>query len=159
METLHPEGRESPFVVKDNASIAAVMSLYDEDFQYASCPVGGCGEEILFSELESHMEMHGAEDGTDEESENTVKKGQEGEKAPVTFDTKLAYALRNLGESDPSSETAARDLQADTKAAWKGLLKMPETPAKFKGSAVASETTKSSRRRLGVSFSSLTGFS
>jgi hypothetical protein len=75
METQHPEGGESPFLVNDDASIAAVMSLYDDEVKYASCPVEGCGEAILLTELDSHIEMHGAEgEDTDLESEPSSKR-------------------------------------------------------------------------------------
>lgn len=152
METLHPEGGESPFLVKDDASIAAVMSLCEDDIQYASCPIESCGEAIPFSELDSHMEMHSAEEGTDEDEEHTSKDVNGEEKPGTTFDTKLAYALRNLNDDESSTETEVADPQADTKAAWKNLLKMPDATLKIKGKIIDSTPVKGSRRRLGVSF-------
>ena len=77
METKHPEGGHSPFVADDDASIAAVMSLYDGGAKYASCPVQGCGETIAFMELDSHIEMHGAErEETDSEPEPSSKRAK-----------------------------------------------------------------------------------
>lgn len=86
METLHPEGGESPFVVKEDASMAAIISLYDEDVEYASCPVDGCGEAILFTELDSHIEMHDAEEeDTGQETEPTSKRLKVNEGARGAF--------------------------------------------------------------------------
>jgi len=154
METLHPEGGESPFIVKDDASVAAVLSLEGEDdIQYVSCPVEGCGEALLLTEFDSHIEMHGAEEqDTDEESGPTSKETGIEPGVEDAFDTKLSYALRNLGDDEISSpDSPSSDRQATAKAAWKGLLKMPETSLQ----SVTLSISKSSRRRLGVSFSSL----
>lgn len=61
--------------MKDDASIAAVMSLFEDEVKYASCPVEGCGEAILLTELDNHIEMHGAEgEDTDSESEPSSKR-------------------------------------------------------------------------------------
>src|ERR1700710_2837414 len=140
METLHSEGGESPFVVKDDATITAVMALYDEDAHYPGSPVENCGEAILLTELDSHIEMHGAEgEDTDQEFEPTYKEAKIGEGIKDTFDTNLAYALRNLDQGEQSSSTSplshrqASDPQAGTKAAWKKILKMPDTSFKAKG--------------------------
>jgi hypothetical protein len=169
METLHPEGGESPFIVKDDdASIAAVLSMADEDVQYASCPVEGCGEAILFTELDSHIEMHEAEEqgqdtsDTEDESEPEPKKPKMKGETQQSFDTQLSYALRNLDDSEKSSsESPPSDRQAKAKAAWKDLLKMPEPASSSKSKIGASSTaaTKSPRRRLGVSLSSLLEYS
>lgn len=149
METEHPEDGQSPFVVKDDASIAALMSLDDEkDTQYASCPVEGCGEALLFTELESHIEMHGEEHDTgDELSTHSSKRLKLQPEIEAAFDTKLSYALRNLDDVDERApyESAPSDRQAVAKATWKGLLKMPDSSSK------SSSTTKSNRRRLGAS--------
>ena len=147
METEHPEGGESPFVVKDDASIAAVLSLNDdEEVQYASCPVDGCGEAILLTELDSHIEMHTAEEqDTDHEFGESASRGSNLEDMiKASFDTKLSHALRNLNDDErsiPVSHTS--DRQATAKAVWKSLLRMPDTGSK-------AFTTKGTRRRLGV---------
>jgi len=60
LETLHAEG-QSPFVAKDSASVVAMVN--QDDVNYADCPIDGCGEMVLFDELDSHIEMHGEEDG------------------------------------------------------------------------------------------------
>lgn len=165
VETQHPEGGQSPFVVKDDdASIAAMISMADEDVRYASCPVEGCGEKIRFTELDSHIEMHEAEEQGQEdsdiesESEPEPKKPKLGEGIQQAFGTKLSYALRNLDDSEKSSpEPPPSDRQAKAKPQWKDILKMPETASSSKSKAGASSTaaTKSPRRRLGVSLSSV----
>jgi hypothetical protein len=165
METLHPEGGQSPFIVKDDdASIAAMISLADEDVQYASCPVEGCGEAVLFTELDSHIEMHGNEQGQDSETEDDdepepKKPKLKEEDIQKEFGTKLSYALRNLDDSEKSSsESPPSDRQTKAKAQWKDLLKMPEPASSSNSKAVVSSTAATKgppRRRLGVSLSSL----
>jgi hypothetical protein len=165
METLHPEGGDSPFIVKDDdASIAAMISLAGEEAQYASCPVEGCGEAILFTELESHVEMHGNEqeqDGSETEDEDDAepahKKAKLKEEIQDAFGTKLSHALRNLDDEEKSSsESPPSDRQTKAKEQWRGLLKMPEQASSSKAKAGTSSTaTKSTGRRLGVSLSSL----
>lgn len=165
METDHPENGQSPFVAKDDdASIAAIMSLADEDVKYAACPVDGCGEAILFTELDSHIEMHGAEEqGQDEsetESENEPqpKKPKLKEGIQQEFSTKLSHALRNLDDSEKSSsESPPSDRQAKAKSQWRDILKMPErsSNSKSKASSSSAVATNSPRRRLGVSLSSV----
>jgi hypothetical protein len=75
-----------------------------------------------------------------------------------TFDTKLAYALRNLDDGEQSisesssSNKQVSDSQASTKTAWKNLLKMPEPSLKPGKSPTTSAGKKvQQRRRLGVS--------
>jgi len=151
METLHAEG-ESPFVVRDDASIAAVLaSEYDENSdepEYSSCPVEGCGEQLLFAEFDSHLELHAAEQDSADGCDHVSKKLKLEPEMEATFDTKLSHALRNIGDDDDVSESPSAERQATAKAAWKGLLKMPETSSK-KAVAVASKSVK---RRLGVSY-------
>jgi len=152
METKHPEGGDSPFTAKDNASVAAVLSEGDEDEDpgFASCPMDGCGEVILFTELDSHIEMHGVEDQDVDQGFMPISREQQiAEVAHASFDTKLSHGLRNLKDRGTFSEGSSSDRQASAKAAWKGILKMPDTSAK----PPVSSTTKGSRRRLGVSIS------
>jgi hypothetical protein len=153
METQHPEGGESPFIVKDDASIAAVLSLNAEDdgsVQYASCPVDGCGEAILITELDSHIEMHGEEEDqdTDQEIISGSREPEVKDGVKASFDTKLSHPLRNLDDRGKASSSGSpsEDPQASARAAWKNLLKMPEPTSK----PVSAPTVKGARRRLGV---------
>lgn len=152
METVHPEDGESPFVAKDDASIAALVALDDEpDDRYANCPVEGCGEALLLTELQSHIEMHEEEqDSGDDQSSRSSKRVKLEPEIEAAFDTKLSHALRNLEDVNErtSSETPSSDRHAAMKATWKGILKMPDAPSKPEKAATAS---KSTRRRLGVS--------
>jgi uncharacterized lipoprotein len=146
METVHPEDGESPFIVKDDASIAALMACDNDDRteQYVNCPVEGCGEALLLTELESHIEMHEEEQDTRDDASNRASKKVKME--PPTqeaFDTKLSSALRNLDDGD---EHIASDRQSTAKATWKSLLKMPDVSSKH-----SSPPSKTARRRLGVS--------
>jgi hypothetical protein len=152
METVHPEDGESPFVVKDDASIAALIAFDDEaNDQYASCPVEGCGEALLLTELQNHIEMHEEEqDSGDDVSTGSSKKLKLEPEIEAAFDTKLSHALRNLEDVNerPASQSPSSDRQAAAKAAWKGLLKMPDSSSK---AAQAASALKNPRRRLGVS--------
>ncbi|TVY49498.1 Zinc finger with UFM1-specific peptidase domain protein [Lachnellula occidentalis] len=146
METLHAEG-DSPFIVKDDASIAAILaSEYDEP-EYSPCPVEGCGEQLLFAEFDSHLELHAAEQDAGDGCDHVSKKLRLEPEIEATFDTKLSHALRNIGGDEDVSESPSPERQATAKAAWKGLLKMPETSSK---KSVA-DAPKNVRRRLGKS--------
>ena len=142
--------------------MAAIMSLADEDVQYASCPVEGCGEAILFTELDSHIEMHASEKQGQERSETESEEEPES-KEPIlkdevkqAFGTKLSHALRNLDDSGESSQRPPSDRQVKAKAAWKGLLKMPESASNSKlGASSSAKASESPKRRLGVSLSVL----
>jgi hypothetical protein len=151
METVHPEDGESPFIVKDDASIAALIAFDEPDTQYANCPVEGCGEALLLTELQSHIEMHEEEQDTgDDDSTRSSKRLKLEPEIEAAFDTKLSHALRNLEDVNerPPPESQSLDRQAATKAAWKGLLKMPDSSSK---SAQTGSASKTARRRLGVS--------
>lgn len=111
METLHPENGESPFVAQDDASMVALADLRDErGDEYVDCPVAGCGEVLMLTELESHVEMHEEEQGsTGDESSDRSKRLKLDPGSDAGFDTKLSYAMRNLDEIDePQSENGSR---------------------------------------------------
>lgn len=127
METLHAEG-ESPFVVRDDASVAAVISTMsdsdynkdDENIQYANCPVDGCGEVLLLTEFDSHVRLHDVEDSDAELNlEDTPHKSQ-GAARDSGFGTKLSNALQHLdgGEEEtqsisPQSNSNGSSVQRD----------------------------------------------
>lgn len=155
METQHPEGGESPFIVKDDASVTALLDLDNsQDEDYVCCPVEGCGEALLLTELESHIEMH-EEEQDSPESDDALRSSKRVKLTPEigeTFDTKLSYALRNLSDDEGYEERAERrvpeehssDRHAKSKAAWGSLLKMP------KSSSQPATKANTARRRLGV---------
>jgi hypothetical protein len=152
MEKMHPEDGESPFVAKDDASIAALISFDDEpDGRYANCTMEGCGEALPLTELQSHIEMHQEEqDSGDDQSSRSSKQLKLEPEIEAAFDTKLSHALRNLEDVNerPLSEIPSSDRHATTKATWKGILKMSDSSSKPAPTASAS---KSTRRHLGVS--------
>lgn len=151
MESQHAEGGDSPFVVKDDASIAALVDLdSSNDEDYIHCPVEGCGEDLLLAELESHIEMHEEEQDTGDSEVQSSRSSKRLKLEPEiadSFDIKLSHALRNLDDADdrPVSGVPSPDRHASAKAAWKKVLKMPEASSK------ATLTSKApTRRRLGV---------
>lgn len=153
VETKHPEGGESPFIVKDDASVAAVVSLNgdgDDDVEFASCPHDGCGEEILLTELESHIEMHRAEEqDIDQDSVSTSGNPEMEEAVNASFNTELSRGLRNLNGRGSSKEMPLSDQQAGVKAGWDSFLKMLGISVKLRYAS----PTKDTRRRLGVHIS------
>ncbi|KAG0648301.1 Zinc finger-containing ubiquitin peptidase 1 [Hyphodiscus hymeniophilus] len=165
METYHTEDGPSPFAVKgDDASLAAIMSLPGEENTYAACPIEGCGEAILLTELDSHIEMHGTEAQGNQELPNDSEIESEDEpqskktklkEVQASFGTKLSHALRNLEDSEKSSSgSSPSDRQAKAKSQWKDLLKMPEPLSTSKPNGPsnnAATKNPSMKRRLGKS--------
>ncbi|KAH8821704.1 peptidase family C78-domain-containing protein [Xylogone sp. PMI_703] len=147
METLHPDG-ESPFVARDDyetdPAILASELEGDEDIKYASCPVQGCGENILLTELDSHIDMHAAEDpqADDDISINQEASETPGSKPP--FDATPSQTPRDFDEKK-SQEKRHVDPQAFAKASWRNILKMPERG----GKSAPVPHKHSSRKRLG----------
>ena len=147
METLHAEGY-SPFMVNDEASIAAVMALSQRDSsEYVNCQVDGCGEAILLTELDDHMEMHGAE-GDDARLETVINSERSSLKRrrSESFDTEIPSVRRDL-DQHVEGPSASSDRQTVAKAAWKGILNMPDQGPKSSIATMAGNA----RRRLGVS--------
>lgn len=151
VESQHAEGGRSPFIVKDDASVAALVDLdASNDVEYVHCPVEGCGEDLLLAELESHIEMHEEEQETEDsetQSSRSPKRLKLEPQIVETFDIKLTHALRNLADADdrPVSAVPSPDRHSIAKAAWKKVLKIPESSSK-----VSSTSRAPTRRRLGV---------
>ncbi|KAL3425624.1 peptidase family C78 [Phlyctema vagabunda] len=162
LETLHSEG-ESPFIVKDDATVGAAMSNLsgpdrenDDDVQYASCPVEGCGETLLLTDFDGHVQLHDLED-PDAEVElaptavataaGASGSLSEDDARGVAFGTKLSVALRNLDDHEPpSSSSAHSEQQEKAKAAWREMMSMPTSS---KANLPASSSSKTARRKLG----------
>lgn len=106
METIHPEG-DSPFIVKDDEDKTSDIG-YGATFQASSlqnnfveCNVDGCGEGILIAELGAHLDLHAAQDLSEQF-------GREGSGHLSSSQT---------DQIDQGEPTAA--------AAWARMLKMP----------------------------------
>ncbi len=152
VESQHPEGGESPFIIKEDASIEALVDLNSSnDGEYIHCPIEGCGEDLLPAELESHIEMHKEEQDTGDSEVQSSRSSKRLKIEPHiadSFDIKLSHALRNLDDGDDRhvSDVPSLDRHATSKAAWKKVLKMPDATSR------ATSTSKApTRRRLGVS--------
>lgn len=143
METQHPEDGESPFLVRD-----------DTDTDFATCPIDGCGEIILLTELDSHLEMHDME-GIDEGQE-VASTAMESGKGSSSFNSKRSGDLRNIDAKGSSSGTDSSGRQASAKAAWKEVFKFPEVAPKSASSPKGK--SKSLYRRLGVNIPGSTTF-
>jgi hypothetical protein len=113
----------------------AVERQYIEDDDFVYCPVDGCGEALLLTELEAHVEMHEEEQGDQSPDSDDVLISEDdfdyrgsvpGSKA--SFDTKLSYALRNLEDVDvqvhEKNERSGR--KQASKNEWGQILKIPE---------------------------------
>ncbi|KAG4034044.1 hypothetical protein MFRU_003g00220 [Monilinia fructicola] len=151
METLHAEG-ESPFVAKDSASVIAMVD--PDDIDYADCPVDGCGEMVLFSELDSHIEMHGEEDGDMELNIPISQNSRKGDASDVgkdaSFGTKLSHALRNIDdEHDYEVQGNESSTPHVATKAWKDILKMPDISLKSQPKAPVKGPRQLGKAELG----------
>ncbi|KAK0651970.1 peptidase family C78-domain-containing protein [Cercophora newfieldiana] len=138
MESLHPEGEDSPFVVKDDD--ATDRSKADEDLPYAECPVEGCGELLPFDTMDYHIELHAAEAGADLDGEA----GQSPSRDPHTGGSSSSGPSR--AHRDAERQRRAESSQAKAISAWKRLLRMPES-----SSASSSSHSKHHHRKDGKS--------
>ncbi|KIM94993.1 hypothetical protein OIDMADRAFT_134716 [Oidiodendron maius Zn] len=153
MEEQHPEGGQSPFIVKDDSSVAAVISMGgvgDNDPDFTSCPINGCGEIILFTELDNHIEMHDMEgqDG-DQETTTTPREYEMNNVVRGSFDTTLSYELRNLPVQSSPLENASSERKESAKETWKAPMKMPERSTR--PASAPNGQTSGTHRRLGKS--------
>lgn len=152
MESLHPEG-DSPFV-RDVEVDTLYTSTKGEDFgdeDYIECPMDGCGEAVLLTDLESHIEMHRAEDSDAEaaffeDGIETKRVNPNNSSSNSNFQTELPEAIRNLDDARSSENETSENRQAVAKAGWREILNMPST---LRHSRPQSGSTP--RKRLGVS--------
>ncbi|KAG9247883.1 peptidase family C78-domain-containing protein [Calycina marina] len=152
LEMFHPEGGDPSFVVKDDASIAAVLSIQD-DMQYVSCPAEGCSEVIPLKALDSHINMHGAEypsekEGNDEDARPRSKRKRT-DSPGGTFGKRLSQAFECLDDGERVKYEESDDQHAGQKAVWKNILNMRSPNAQTKNGAKTVMTPKESQRRLG----------
>ncbi|KAK0626678.1 peptidase family C78-domain-containing protein [Immersiella caudata] len=119
MESLHPEGEDSPFTVKGDDGTVGTRA--DEDLPYAECPVEGCGELLPFDAMDYHIELHAAEAGADLDGEA----GQSPIRDPHTSGSSSSGPSR--AHRDAERQRRAESSQAKAISAWKRLLRMPES--------------------------------
>ena len=125
----------------------------EDGLKFADCPRESCGEIILLTELENHLSLHDIEDKEDEDNEsqdpNRSKRGRTADSEPeVSFNTRLAPALRNLGGHGHLNLSSSPDRQVSAKVRWRERLNMSGSWHERR----ASPEPKKSHRRLGVSF-------
>ena len=157
IQTHHPEDGDlepSPFVVREEITLPLGREDDDAGEDYIYCPVHRCGEALLLTELESHVDMHEQERDSEQESseEGSSRSGKrlklnpefENSERDESFDTKLSYALRNLDDVDGKEEAVAKETEVkNSKSAWGQVLKMP--------ASIAGVSPKRGMKRLGVS--------
>jgi hypothetical protein len=126
---------------------------------YADCPIDGCGEAILLTELDCHLDMHtrGRDvsddfnvDGSDSPQSDNFhvlnESNPHDSQGDASFHTtQLSSSLGNIPQMLPGPSTPL-DQQETAKRIWRGLLKMPSSS---KGSNEPSSST-ASPVRLGV---------
>lgn len=138
VETYHSDG-DSPFIVNDATSAASD----DDDAHYAQCPVEGCGEALLLTELDSHIDMHATIDQAETNSTNDLWE---------TKDTKSRGEFpksksQNSGSGNATKSKREPAAQQNSVSSWKLLLKKGNHQAKSE----AGSSGKTPRRKLGVS--------
>ena len=113
VETQHSEGEPSPFEVHDEGGVDAPAAD-----AYVECPEPDCGESVVLSELELHLDMHLAERLTaGEEAGAGRKRSRAAAPGQLQLTASIPRALRNLdGPSD------------DPRAGWRALFTRPEAP-------------------------------
>ena len=156
--TEHPEDGEDAFSTSAVTGSPSMKGdgLGDDGDNWMCCPVDGCGEVVLLTELESHVEMHEEEldggTGGEDDEEGTSRNGKrvkldpEVEERGATFDTKLSYALRNLDDVDAKErEHVSPNGKGNhsAKTSWREILNMP--------ASIAGGSSGKSKKRLGVS--------
>lgn len=158
METLHAEG-DSPFVSRgeDNASAGNKGS---DDPPYAECPVDGCGELLLFDEMDYHIELHAGEAETDAEFSQIQSNC-----AQASGSSSSPSRSYRETERHRRTDKSVSNSQTKTISTWKRFLRMPASSSSSASSAVSSRHRKSPKattvpadhataKRLGVSLES-----
>lgn len=151
--TLHLEqvhfADESPFVVRDGAATPVISNYIhvgssiatappgDSEMGYIACPEEGCGEEVLWAELQEHIDLHLAEKLTLEEALNMHSFS---EHYPL-----LSEHVR-LGESGTHPLSASQGNQKAKGSAEVGIHRGALTP----GSASQARSSKLQQSRARV---------
>lgn len=171
MEIQHPEDNNiSPFTVQDENSSNGVNDALrlsnnldeDENEDYVLCPRQGCGEHILFKDLDTHVEMH-EQEGDFTASFSSNQEGEDNQvalrenlsggkrlrndvenddrhddvRSKTNFGTKLSHALRNLEDVDIAvherEERGGRTAQKNGQSAKSAWGKILKMPETSKG--------------------------
>ncbi|KAI9677566.1 MAG: hypothetical protein M1817_006520 [Caeruleum heppii] len=164
VETLHAEG-ESPFVVREGSGEAASVSGVSRPLSFTAaasprapseafveCPEHDCGEAILLTDLDTHLDMHLAENLSVAElgqvdvwsPEDTKMNNSQHE---PYFSAHLSPALRNLPHDSLDSPADAANLVIADGFRYEGdrsPAAEPSTPAN------ASKTLTFQPKRLGT---------
>lgn len=134
---------------------------------YVECPIDGCGEAIMATELDSHLDMH---ENADECSEDDDAKhgaetskyfdldGSDEQSSSRSLSRPGVHPSEEVGpvypsyrqQGGPSPRSSFEIRQERTKAAWKTVLKMPKAIKSAKSPA-SNGSSGSSPKRLGVS--------
>jgi hypothetical protein len=170
VELCHPENGESPFIARESPDPARPVSSEDQthtehhenapqddtEEEYIDCP-HDCGESLLTTELQSHLDMHVAEGialedaagGSSEEAEAAVEADDEYYNIEANFSTDLPRALRNR-QSNKASRRRTQPLQSAKPQKKGSIMEMIRGPSENKSS---SKTNLDGRplQRLGVS--------
>ncbi|KAK0663987.1 peptidase family C78-domain-containing protein [Cercophora samala] len=120
METLHAEG-DSPFLADQDRTSppngTGGSTGNDDDPEYVECPVDGCGEYLLLSQVEYHLELH---------TEETDVQDHHPPPDPTASSSSSSPSSPSLSKSShKASEPSTR--QSKAISAWKRLLKMPSS--------------------------------
>ncbi|KAK4669714.1 uncharacterized protein QC763_205440 [Podospora pseudopauciseta] len=133
METLHAEG-EPPFLAAADQgrtspspnSNGTANTGNDDDPGYVECPVEGCGEFLLLSQVEYHLELHTTEETDVHDHHPPPPDPITAVSEPTTSSSPLSNAPESVSKSShKASEPSTRHSKAIS--AWKRLLKMPSS--------------------------------
>ncbi|KAH7321469.1 peptidase family C78-domain-containing protein [Rhexocercosporidium sp. MPI-PUGE-AT-0058] len=134
--TKHPEGGDSPFIVKDDTTIEALVDLDShngDEEEYFHCSVEGCGEDLLEAELESHVEMHEAEQDTGDSDDSDHSSDNRPKHKPAVadmFNVNLSHALRHQNNDDDDDRTVVPRVSSSHRhttkntSRWRRFFKM-----------------------------------
>ncbi|KAK0739194.1 peptidase family C78-domain-containing protein [Apiosordaria backusii] len=129
METLHAEG-ESPFLTEQDRTSpqngTGSTAGNDDDPQYVECPVDGCGEFLLVSQVEYHLELH---------SEETDVQDLPASSEPIPISEPAPSSSITSSAPGPSSKSSHNHPESTRRSkaisAWKRLLRMPSTHREY----------------------------
>ncbi|KAI9746435.1 MAG: hypothetical protein M1818_000148 [Claussenomyces sp. TS43310] len=159
LEYFHPEG-ETPFMGEGYPSEQALPSgtmmeilAAQSAVEYSECPITGCGEAILSSELDGHLDMHSLEDSdtrlTHSGHSQSTKQLRAEDSASHLESTLDLHSVAKTEDTNALPKEFAPNSGSDrhegAKASWRAILNMPAKSLLNHKSAEATEPF----RRLG----------